>query len=76
VDGDGREEILPTPTFIYLFLKQGLTLAQAELELMIILPLPPKCWDYRHDQLSVTSIQRFLYYLSKEVKDKMKQWRM
>jgi hypothetical protein len=27
-------------------LRQGLT--QAGLELVIILPWPPKCWDYRH----------------------------
>jgi hypothetical protein len=31
-----------------LFLRQGLThyVVQADLELMILLPQPPKCWDY------------------------------
>ena len=47
-------ELHPQPYFIFL-LKQGLTrlvrvsiLAEAVLEAVILLSLPPKYWDYRH----------------------------
>jgi hypothetical protein len=29
------------------FLSQGLTIAQVSLKLVILIPQPPNCWDYR-----------------------------
>jgi hypothetical protein len=31
----------------FLFLRQSQYEAQAGIELVILLPLPPKCWDYK-----------------------------
>jgi hypothetical protein len=43
---------------IFFFFESGLTTAaQAGLKLMILLPQPPKCWDYRHATLCLA---RFL----------------
>jgi hypothetical protein len=35
-----------TVFFFFFFFRQGM-IAQADLDLTLLLPLPPECWDYK-----------------------------
>jgi hypothetical protein len=44
-----RKKDLPLASTRFVFLEAGSHyVTQTSLELMILLPQPPKCWDYRH----------------------------
>lgn len=42
------QEVIAEQFLIFVFLETKSQKAQVALELMVLLPPPPKCWDYRH----------------------------
>lgn len=59
--GDGFAE----QSGLVLFKTETCYVAQAGLELSILLPLPPKCWDERHHHCPATRV--FFFKLSKSL---------